>query len=132
MARESYDATISSSDAEDAADVHEDAACENALVYDGVPSVDDAPINSLNVVVSSRYQSDETNVQDPLESPYGAANIAVFAELLFIRTYRSLERLKTCAISATCLKSYGQTTHEGDTNLHERCAHLVRMRRLKQ
>ena len=49
MARESYDATIDSSDAEEAADLHGDAACENALVYDGVPSVDDALINSLNV-----------------------------------------------------------------------------------
>lgn len=74
MARESYDATISSSDAEDAADVHEDAACENALVYDSVPSVDDAPINSLSVVVRGGCKLDEMNVQDALGLSFEAAS----------------------------------------------------------
>ena len=69
----SYHAIMSSSDAEEAADVHGDAACENALVYDSVPSVDDAPINGLSMVVRSGCRLDETNIQDALRSPLEAA-----------------------------------------------------------
>ena len=48
MARESYDATIISSDAEEAADVHGDAVCENALEYAVVPSVSGAYTKSVS------------------------------------------------------------------------------------
>ena len=65
---------MSSSDAEEAADLHGDAACENALAYDSVPSVDDAPINSLSVVVRSGCKLDEMNVQDALGLSFEAAS----------------------------------------------------------
>ena len=62
-------ATMSSSHTEEAADVHGDGACDNALVYDVAPSVGDPPINSLSMVVRSRCKLEETNGQNALGLP---------------------------------------------------------------